>query len=392
MNRSYYIGVPSRRRPISCVFAVVFALSCLGECPAERVRAQASQPSPWFPAEPAWTHAVDAHLAADARADSTRVYIPLDDGHLLALNRETGKVEWSIDLEVTHPVVLHGTSLFAAAGERLYELDGASGRTLQSAPLSGSISAPMILAGDLLAIPVAPDAIIGWHIALRREVWRHEPAGGHGGAPGAASSDTVFVSTADNRVLALRTTDGTVQWARQLAGTLGSPVVVGSRLFVSGNEVVYALDAVDGRVKWHWRGWADIVGVTADRERVYVAALDNIVRALGAGNGNQRWKTVLNTRLLHAPQMIGDMVVVGGLEPAMTVIDSRRGTIRGTYALPELSIVATGPIVLPDRQSDGVMAILFTQAGDVIGLHPQPAKTDKATTDKKPADVSVVTP
>jgi outer membrane protein assembly factor BamB len=202
----------------------------------------------------------------------------------------------------------------------------------------------------------------------------------------------VFVSTADNRVLALRTTDGTVQWARQLAGTLGSPVVVGSRLFVSGNEVVYALDAVDGRVKWHWRGWADIVGVTADRERVYVAALDNIVRALGAGNGNQRWKTVLNTRLLHAPQMIGDMVVVGGLEPAMTVIDSRRGTIRGTYALPELSIVATGPIVLPDRQSDGVMAILFTQAGDVIGLHPQPAKTDKATTDKKPADVSVVTP
>ena len=38
--------------------------------------------------------------------------------------------------------------------------------------------------------------------------------------------------------------------------------------------------------------------------------------------------------------------------------------------------------------------VLIGRSGSAwgIGLHPQPAKTDKATTDKKPADVSVVTP
>ena len=48
-----------------------------------------------------------------------------------------------------------------------------------------------------------------------------------------------------------------------------------------------------------------MIGAAADGELVYFASLDNIIRAVNRGNGNQRWKKPTGTRPIGPPLAFG---------------------------------------------------------------------------------------
>jgi hypothetical protein len=71
-----------------------------------------------------------------------------------------------------------------------------------------------------------------------------------------------------------------------------------------------------------------------DDDRVYFAALDNIVRALDRSTGNQRWKTSLSTRPVGGVRALGHVVFVPAAGNQLIMLFDADGTRSGAIALP----------------------------------------------------------
>jgi hypothetical protein len=74
------------------------------------------------------------------------------------------------------------------------------------------------------------------------------------------------------------------------------------------------------------------IGVDADR--VYFAALDNVVRALDRGSGNQRWKTPLDRRPIDGVRVLGHVVFVPIAGAELVMLYAGGGERSGMIALP----------------------------------------------------------
>ena len=70
----------------------------------------------------------------------------------------------------------------------------------------------------------------------------------------AVDNGVVFVGSADNTLRAFAASDGTPKWSHPMPTTFGgpgaAPAVVGSRVFVSSDDRIYALNVSDGSEAW----------------------------------------------------------------------------------------------------------------------------------------------
>jgi len=352
----------------------------LVDCPLpSSVLAAAQVPAP-LPAEIAWTSSLDQPAAARATADDTRIYFPLTSGQIVALSRASGEQVWTADLKTTWPLVVAEESLYAVTEASLADIDPSTGRVRHRHPLPGEATGPVTRIGMLLLIPVQPSLLVAWDRRDSKEVWRQTFDGPVTLAPVVSGSGAAIVVAVRDRLSAASLSNGARQWTTVLEGTLTQPVVAGDRVIVgSTTDFVYAIDS-RGKFDWKRSGWADIVGLTADADQVYVASLDNIVRALRLENGNRQWRKVIATRLAFPPQISASTLLVGGIDPALTAL-SRDGGLVGTYALPELDTLAVAPLVLDASEPESVMLVLHTRRGEVLGLRRQPPKEN---VEKKP--------
>ena len=130
--------------------------------------------------------------------------------------------------------------------------------------------------------------------------------------------------------------DGRRRWVRQLTGTLrplawagdtlGRPVRRNARYGRSTHD--------DGSTEWEWSLGGAPVGVAGDADRVYITALDNVLRAVNRGNGHQRWQQTLLTRALLAPVAFDGAVLVAGLSPPLALFNTQTGIPIGIHTAP----------------------------------------------------------
>jgi hypothetical protein len=111
-----------------------------------------------------------------------------------------------------------------------------------------------------------------------------------------------------------------------------------------------------------------VVGATADDRVVYFAALDNLLRALRRGNGNQIWKRDLATRTIAPPSTFGGIVVVSGNNPTLAAFNATTGDPIDKF---ELAADVQGiPLVDATPLPFRVAMIVITRDGRAIGLRP----------------------
>lgn len=335
--------------------------------------ATAEPPPRPFPAAVAWTHELSASPAADAAADRSRIYTPLGDGTVVALDRATGTQVWSVALATAWPVVVNGSSLFLVADDSLRELESATGRPLRQIRLPGAVTGPMTRAGDLLLIPVSPDVVVAWHTGQGRQMWSRGL-----GAPvkvaGAVSGSSVYFALAEGRLVGVTLDQGRILWTTQLSGELTAPAATPTRVFVgSSDQYVAALDVQRGTEAWRFTTRSAVIGVAADGERAYVASLDNIVRALSHRSGTQQWRKVVETRMRYPPLLAGGRLVIVAADPTLTAFLPKDGSPQGSYTITGKAIVAASPVLLADRQPDSVTVVLLTD-DEAIAIKPKPAE------------------
>jgi outer membrane protein assembly factor BamB len=389
-NRSalYYIVVRRARTTRCCVaraLSAVLILAGWGFCPHSIAAAQSPQqryeeiergfrdarpsPLPLLAIERAWTLRINSAPSAAAAMDRERIYVPLRDNFLVALARETGILAWIRPYGTAAPLVLGGSSLFFVGDDAISALDAASGTYLWKAPIDAPLSAPVVWDSGWLFALTQPGDLLAFRAADGKLIWKRSfgTASAHPPVPGGV--DTLYVSLADSRLVAVDISTGDVQWERQLTGTLSPPASGRDRVFVgSTNNFLYALDEETGREKWKWRNGGDVIGASVEGNVVYFASLDNIIRAVNRGNGNQRWRKPTGTRPVLPPRAFRGIVVLPGLMPAVSVFVALDGTVMGTHAV-EGDLVGA-PLIDPAAPPGQVALVTITREGVVDAMRP----------------------
>ena len=336
-----------------------------------------------------WEAALDDLPSAGGAMDDERIYIPIQPEKIVALSRSRGEKVWTRDIESMWPPVVIGDSLYVAASDEIHALNAATGEPLWRVPYEERMIAPLTVAQMMVRKdPGAPPYPIPVLIALfdKGMAVAFDAQDGHLrwsqplGAPThfAPASDGVraFFALDDSRVVGLRLVDGSLAWEQKLEGILSQPSFTRDRVFVGSNtNLLFALDNVNGRLAWRWKTGGDVIGTSGDvKGGAYYASLDNVLRAVNRGNGNQRWIKEIPTRPLLPPQTFGDgmkyeeIVVLTGVTSEIDAFAAKDGMLVGTYMPP--SDLQGAPLIDPVLQPYRVAMVVITRDGRAFGLKP----------------------
>jgi outer membrane protein assembly factor BamB len=324
-------------------------------------------PTPLFPVEPAWQVMLDAPPTAPGAIAGERLYIPIATGELLALERETGLLVWTVPIKTIRAPLVAGDLIVVATEDGVLALDSETGDERWAVALSPASAAP-ILARGLVVIPTNDGQAVAVNAATGSVIWR-QPLGGVTSHPAAVVPNGPIAFSLEARVVALQHDTGEQLWTRALPATLAAPAAARDIVLVgSTSNDLFALSATSGRDTWKWRVGGDVIGAATDGDVVYFVSLDNILRAVNRGNGNQRWKEVIPTRPAEPPIAFGGIVVLAGVAPRVDAFDGKTGTMQGTYAAP--ADLEGFPLIDRPLRPYQVGLITVSRNGQVTALRP----------------------
>jgi outer membrane protein assembly factor BamB len=370
---------------------------CLGAEPKKKLP---PIPLPLLPVVQEWIATLDDVPSAGGAMDAARVYVPIQPERLVALSRTTGAKLWTRDIESMWPPVVLGDVVYVAASDEIHALDAATGAEKWRVPYETALTAPLIAAvgirpstssgraepvegrdsgsgspGDLLIATFDKGRVTAFAADDGRMVWTRDLGAPSRFSPAVDGVRAVFALD-DSRAVALRLSDGRVDWEQKLEGMLNQPSCARDRVFIGSNtNLLFALDNNNGRVAWKWRTGGDVLGTTGDsKDGAYYASLDNVLRAVNRGNGNQRWIKEIPTRPLLPPQIVGDgmkyeeVVVLTGVTSEIDAFAAKNGAAAGMYVPP--SDLEGRPLIDPDLRPYQVAMVVITRDGRAIGLKP----------------------
>ena len=175
-------------------------------------------PVPLLAAERAWTITLPTAPSAPGAMDQDRIYIPLRQDLLIALDRETGLLDWSRTMNISSPVVVGQASLFAVSRGLIRALDAATGEDLWSVPIDTAVTAPLAWDSGWLIAIVEPGEVLAFRAADGALIWRRAVGAPspHPAVPG--GEDALYLTLADGRVVALGLERGEPRWEQTLPG------------------------------------------------------------------------------------------------------------------------------------------------------------------------------
>lgn len=195
--------------------------------------------------------------------------------------------------------------------------------------------------------------------------WRFATRGPISSSP-AVAHGLVYISSVDGNVYALDEVTGTERWRFATAGErrftapgihgaiprtermpdpfdvfLSSPTVVGNTVYIgSGDQHVYALDALTGAKRWAF-ATGDVVHASPAVANgvVYVGSWDRNLYALDAESGRERWRyTTGNDTAIYnqigiasSAAVLNGVVLVGGRDGKFHAVDAATGAPRWVH-------------------------------------------------------------
>jgi outer membrane protein assembly factor BamB len=325
-----------------------------------------------LPFKRSWQYLTDGVAPISATLDGERVYLPLVDGRLISLDRETGSLLWSSEPGgmITAPIAVSEKAAYVAtrkvsqdgseSGGRLQALDKATGLTLWSRDYARPFTSPLVLAADRIYVGSADGALYALSANDGSVLWKVQTQDVVRGRA-LVTENTIYFGSDDGALRAVKPDNGAQVWRFQTAGRiLGQPVSDGHAIyFGSGDGYVYSVAMRTGKLRWRLRTGAAIEASPAlAADHILVASFDNFVYALSRANGNRVWKRRLDNRLASAPIVDGDAVMIAPLRGNHVAVflnsDGRRVNY---YQLDRGSEIIADPVF-----SDGTL-LLVTDKG-----------------------------
>jgi len=292
------------------------------------------------------------------------VYIASHDGHVYAIDQETGAEKWKFKSRMpiaSSPAVEGGTLYFVSSTGALAALDVATGtpkwvlpteyeRKFEAKNLHGYqpaaqtipdawdlfTSSPAVVGGKVYfgsgdGGVYAVDAVTGvlqWKFATG-DVVHASPA---------VAGGVVYIGSWDSRLYAIDAETGQQRWVFQAGldpaihnqeGFQGSPAVVDGVVYVGCRDAhVYAIDAATGRKKWDYptsKSW--VIGTPAVRDGVvYVGTSDSArFMALDAKTGRLLFNFDAKAYMFSSAALAGDLAYVGDHNGRLYAVSTKTG-------------------------------------------------------------------
>lgn len=310
-----------------------------------------------LPTEVRWGVVVAARPSAPPAIGGDGIFVALQSGAVVAHRLADGSEAWRVDLRAEQPLAVDAGRVFVASGEAIHALDAAAGAVRWRAP-SGALSAP-ILAQDGWVIAASAGSLVALRSEDGSKVWGREV--GAVATRSAIHGDALYVPLADGRVLALDLQTGATRWERRLVAAPKSPAPAGaiSEVLADADRVYagaadgrfYCLDAADGSLAWRFRVGAALRGrPVSDGRRIYIASIDNVVRAFDKDSGALLWHPSLPFRPA-GPVLLGGTLMVPGTASEVRAFDATgkpAGIIKleASLAIPPAFAESTGGRVM----------------------------------------------
>ena len=358
-------------RYVVCILTLIASETTLTSHGTISTQDELLGPSPIVPVDVAWLLDLDQATSRPAAIDEERIYLPLIDGTLLALDLDTGAHVWARHRPVQGDLLIDNGVLIAVYEQLLIAFDAKDGRLLWSHRLDHPRLTRPTLSNGWLVVTLLDTTLVAFRSADGKELWRE-----HLGKPATAalsiSGDRLYIpleqeSGGSVRVLTL--SSGEFVWEQPLSGAPAAILALDAVFVGATDNFFYRLRLDNGEIEWHFRTGGDIFGLPAiDEERVYFTALDNIVRALDRENGAQRWRMPLQGRPESGPVRVQDSLVLSGLSPNVQLFHTETGRPMGRFSAN--NELAMPPQHIRRESSEGNRTVLLTRAGELTVLAP----------------------
>jgi outer membrane protein assembly factor BamB len=307
-----------------------------------------------------WTVATGGPVRSSPTVVRDRVYVGSGDGHVYALDAETGSEVWTRDLgSPVHstPAVAHGLVFVIDWQNRLFALDQASGETRWRAETGPDapwdwgqegwdyFSSSPAVEGGRVYVGSGDGHVYAFEARSGAEIWRFATGGRVRSSP-ALADGRLFVGSADGVLYALDSASGELVWRFETVGAgldseawgfdrktiQGTPAVVDGRVYFGARDGhAYAVDARSGEQLWRTEErmpWYIASPAVADGV-LYLGSSDGLfVNALDAATGRELWRTATGHRVFSSPALFAGTLFVGNHLGRFLALAPETGEIR----------------------------------------------------------------
>lgn len=274
-------------------------------------------------------------------------------GLVQAVDKKTGKLEWSNDLHqgiVSGPKVANGYVALGTSTSSLVLLSQTDGKTLWEAKVSSEILSLPAIAQNKVVAKTIDGKVFAFDVANGKVIWTAEH-----GSPSLvlkASSSPVIVGNlvligfSDGKLDAYEIENGQLVWQRSIAYASGSsdverlididadPIVKDNVAYLGSYQgYIGALSLTDGQFLWRKAG-SVYKNMMLHKDSLYLTDSNDVIWSLDSHSGKVNWKqTSLKARGLTEPVLVGNDLTVGDKSGLLHFIDSQNGELIGRQQL-----------------------------------------------------------
>lgn len=291
------------------------------------------------------------------------VYVGSSDGHLYALDAESGRMVWSFDAGspiASSPAVADDVILVGGRDGVLHGISRSSGRGLwristgPDRPLPWGhegwdyIHSSPSLAQGMAYWGSGEGTLYALDPATGRVHWRYEVESRIRSTP-AVVGDLLVFGDSDGYVHALEPRTGEERWRFATDGVgydsgdfgydrrqiSASPVISGEEVLIGSRDAtLYSLASADGSLRWRFdegSAWV-IASVAATESRVFSArSSSGNVRAIDRATGEEVWRLSTGDFVFSSPVLVDDVLYIGRGDGVVSAHDADTGETLWSY-------------------------------------------------------------
>lgn len=304
-----------------------------------------------------WAFRAGRPVFGQALAAGDALYFVCDSGHLLALDRATGRERWRYDLgdggvprvlphpalfdwdwQAPRPALADGTLYVGAGDGSFHAVDAATGERRWRVEGSGKVRTGAAIAGARVIFGGADHLVRALDRASGRELWRHDTGAEVDTTP-VVHAGKILVGNRGHGLRALDAATGELLWRSFFWGSWveSTPAVVDGTIYIGSSDLrrVSALDPSTGRVLWRTDvfGWSWGTPLVAGG-RIYAGAAGGApyflrhvasLTALDRASGRPLWRRPLprvegahQWGIAGSPALAGGRLLVATIEGALS--------------------------------------------------------------------------
>lgn len=342
--------------------------------------------------------------------DGNHLVLASMDGHIMVLDKDTGKHMWKPDLMRVHeededkraayglPAVSNGIVFVGVYDGKIQAIEVDTGRIVETEVVSDDfeiVGGPLIHENNLYigsgdGILRSYDLDFSNQQVTFNDDWSYELDGEIWSTP-VIHDDTLIITSLDHYVYALNKDTGELVWKVKTGGAIAAtPVVQEGTVFVgSFDGVFYAFDLNTGDEEWvfekasnwYWGG-----SVIRDKT-IYIPSLDGKLYALDIRSGKKKWELETNGPIVGSPAIVSDMIAVGSTDGEIRIAETSSGEVLASCDVGESiesPITADGFEIYFSVRDHSVRALTVKANGNPDEKWDAPYFSDLLKDDKNP--------